>query len=407
VRAAALITDNKSKVYQDFAVWQIIVHHLVQLAEKALVPGGRLLCWVPHEKGGRTESWLRNLNAIGNKTSVGVGTSTTTSSLSLAHYLPETRESGLLRAVAVWQKSGRRRRIKSKPKATANVPETSGTDLHASSSPTEQLPQTKPERDLTQAQTYKHIRATFTGAKADIWRAAWLGDASSIASYLKDGGDPDQRHKKDRQTPLQFAAGYGRVEAVKQLLAGGADPKIADDAAGMAPLHRAAARGHTEIVTQLLLCGGDQLQVSKQGDQTPLHYAAQFGHVGSVIALLQGIHHSCGVEKVLRTTDAQGYTALHAAAQWGMADVADILLNAAVPAALGDMMANMASKSVECVCPAHLAARWGHIAVLEVLLKHGADRKRRSGKDGQGRTPLEEAMTWRREECVSYLEKLE
>lgn len=53
---------------------------------------------------------------------------------------------------------------------------------------------------------------------------------------------------------------------------------------------------------------------------------------------------------------------------------------------------------------AHLAARWGHPAVLRLLHQHGADLRKECG--GQGWAPLAEAQNWRRHECVAVLEVL-
>ena len=51
--------------------------------------------------------------------------------------------------------------------------------------------------------------------------------------------------------------------------------------------------------------------------------------------------------------------------------------------------------------PAHLAARWGHPAVLAALRSQGADLKACCA--GRGWTPLQEAEEWRRPEAAALL----
>jgi uncharacterized protein len=70
-------------------------------------------------------------------------------------------------------------------------------------------------------------------------------------AYLANGGDPNVTDLKG-QSPLQFAAGYGRGAAVQQLLEGGADVDLQKDGEARTALHRAAAFNHVDILQQLL-----------------------------------------------------------------------------------------------------------------------------------------------------------
>lgn len=67
--------------------------------------------------------------------------------------------------------------------------------------------------------------------------------------------------------------------------------------------------------------------------------------------------------------------------------------------------ANQPSACEHQLTPAHLAARWGHAAVLRVLQQHGGDLRRRCG--GRGWLPLDEAREWRRQGCMDMLQALE
>ncbi len=158
----------------------------------------------------------------------------------------------------------------------------------------------------------------------------------------------------------------------------------------------------------------------------------------------------------LALTDGAGLSALHLAAQWGMEAVAEQLLAAGAGEQAGRHLRwwehcpvhwhgfrqwALSSSKLACsnpVCelrlkhgsthqtsllhrcsfstaadpnqrsacrrrltPAHLAARWGHTAVLQVLQRHGGDLGARC--DGLGWTPLQEAEEWRRASCAVLL----
>jgi hypothetical protein len=53
---------------------------------------------------------------------------------------------------------------------------------------------------------------------------------------------------------------------------------------------------------------------------------------------------------------------------------------------------------------AHLAARWGHTAVLEVLQAGGADLS--ASAAGSGKSVEQEATDWGRPACVELLRRL-
>ena len=166
-------------------------------------------------------------------------------------------------------------------------------------------------------------------------------------------------------------AGYGKEAAVELLLRLGADPSAASDRSGMAALARAAARSHAGALRLLLAAGADPWQRSAAG-QTPLMYASQFGHSQALELLLQhlasgeqpgesggdvpagqgststsggdvpagqgststsgggggGSGGSSSLRRHLALCDGAGLSALHLAAQWGMAGVARQLLQA-------------------------------------------------------------------------------
>lgn len=147
-------------------------------------------------------------------------------------------------------------------------------------------------------------------------------------------------------------AGYGCEAAVALLLQLGADTSAAADRSGMAALHRAAARNHTGVLRLMLQAGAGSWQRSAAG-QTPLMYACQFGHQAVAQLLLEHLQNKeqdpqqppssggtdaaggdassqplSSLQRHLALHDAAGMAALHLAAQWGMAEVAVLLLQA-------------------------------------------------------------------------------
>jgi ankyrin repeat protein len=221
---------------------------------------------------------------------------------------------------------------------------------------------------------------------------------ASVRSYLGAGGDPNALDSKNRTTPLQYASGYNKLPVVVELLAAGADPAVAVDPRGMCALARAAARGHTAVVQALLQdTGVNPRQRCAQAGQTPLMYASQFGHVEVAGALLQHFRANGSTQAAVEELDGSGCSSLHLAAKWGKVELVTVLLTdngADVNLRASDILGG--------ITPAQLAAQWGHVAVLRVLHAHGADFGIRCGSVS-GRTVLEGALEWQRAACVDYL----
>jgi SAM-dependent methyltransferase len=342
--------------------WSSLARALLALAGRALVPGGRLACWVPRPGDGGGD--LGALAAWLDREAAAAG-------LQLRHLLPEARAGGTPRALTVLRRCGQRQERRGAGAAAAA----------ASGRPNDDALICGGGAHLQRHIGYAASRAALSGAAADVWRAAWWGDAAAVAAYLDAGGPPDAPDAKG-QTPLAFAAGYGREPVLRLLLAAGADPGAC---AGLSAAVRAAARGHIGCLAALA-AGGAPLRGA-------LHAAARFGHLAAVRALLQLAPDQ--LQTILADHEsapgAAGGTPLHAAARWGHAQVAEALLAAGASAAAPDRDGATA---------AALAARWGHAPVLAALGAHGADL----ADGGAGETPLGEARHWGRPACVAFLQ---
>lgn len=112
----------------------------------------------------------------------------------------------------------------------------------------------------------------FSGA--ELFTAAWNGDARAIEACLSAGVDP--RSQRDALTALHLAAAAGRADVVVRLLDAGADPDAEawDRAAEEEPLWAMIARRARQKFSRSLGC-------------TPLHLACDAGHKEIVRLLIQ------------------------------------------------------------------------------------------------------------------------
>ncbi len=157
-----------------------------------------------------------------------------------------------------------------------------------------------------------------------------------------------------KQTLLHLAAHGGQVANIKLLVEKGAHLN-AQDLSKKTPLYLAVVQGHLSAVTSLLGWGADPMLTALEGD-TILHVAAFYGSIALLKILLQ--------YPLLHCADEDGKQPIHKAV-WGdpKPDVVQLLLeHGADPNAL----------STFGYTPLHWAAKHGHVASAEILLKAGA-----------------------------------
>jgi len=148
----------------------------------------------------------------------------------------------------------------------------------------------------------------------------------------------------------------GDVEAASAILA--ADPALArQEQGGATPLHYAAVHGQTSAVDLLIDHGADLEALDQEYGAAPIGWANEKGHMDLV-----------------RHMRARGaHVSLHMAAAFGFLD--DVV-------ALAAKHPEQLSLPVGYGTPLHLAALWGHDAVVERLLALGGDPSRRN-QDGE------------------------
>jgi len=166
----------------------------------------------------------------------------------------------------------------------------------------------------------------------------------------------DSKTKADADTPLMFAAQRGCLDICEILLKAGANPHVTNKG-GWSAMHFAAIGGKTNSVQ--LLSAYKQLIDSRtiQTDVTPLMLAASDGYLKTCEALLKA-----GADPL--AVDMNGDNAMH----WAVKKQ-----KTAVVKLFSENKQLLDAKNKYCETPLMRAAKEGHSAVCEALLKTGAN----------------------------------
>jgi len=186
---------------------------------------------------------------------------------------------------------------------------------------------------------------------------------------------------KDGWTPLLEAAFTGHVEVLRALLKVGANFRATTND-GQNVLHLSASKGHlgiveiftdpkwipflSEIDKEFQLHQKELLNArTNEEGQTPFLLASRNGHAAVCLALL-----NAGAD--IRARDGELRNALHLSATGGHLEVVQMLLIRA-KSLLDEKLCFVGRYDLNATNPLSLAAREGHKAVCDALLKAGAD----------------------------------
>ena len=228
--------------------------------------------------------------------------------------------------------------------------------------------------------------------------AAEEGHSETIQELLDRGADKETTSKRWLFTPLHFAAWSmfprvlfwpdfladfldGKTEAVTTL--SGANVKLSPrDDEGFTPLALACYVNRLDSVKLLLKAGADaEVPVTNRGWRRALHFAVGEGSVKVIRALLEA-----GVSED-PVTKPDNETPLHIASAQVATEALEIVRELLEYGA--DVNRKRSDVDSDGASPLHIAARTGDLAVVEMLLKAGADF---TSLDKDGKTPLQISM---------------
>lgn len=153
---------------------------------------------------------------------------------------------------------------------------------------------------------------------------------------------------------------------------------------GHSAMLEASRNGHYQIVQLLLTVASSDDCVRTLGSSmgaTPLHLACLRDHEDIVIALLHK-----DSTTTLNATSLDGWTPLHWACAYGSIRSTKLLLAAGAD--------RLARDDLSGATPLHLASRWGHAEILNVLLQNADDSSLLETEDDNGLTALGVACRW-------------
>ena len=267
-------------------------------------------------------------------------------------------------------------------------------DWKASASMKDQLGRNVLEQAILyrQKDVLENLLAVGATASAGLRYASSIGEVGLLPLFEKYDANLDASDD-DGNTPLLLAIIGEHYETVFSLLESGADPNLANiqglspiilairshqprltsillerpldlerqDPFGNTPLLIAVLNGNEQIIDQLIIAGAELEHLNYMG-QNALHLAALQGQVNIVKKLL-----NAKLSPI--NPDQFGLTALHRAAENGHADVVRIFLKDRSV----DPNINVLDAHGDGGTPWILAAKRGHINVLEALFEASAD----------------------------------
>jgi ankyrin repeat protein len=192
------------------------------------------------------------------------------------------------------------------------------------------------------------------------------GHAEIVAFFLDNFADTIfNDSEEDDNTPLHIAAKCNHKIIVKLLLEHGLDVNMTSGEYGNTALHLAAEEGHLEILKLLLASGADP--TIKDFDQnSPLHSGANHGNP-TILALLLARIEDLGVDSkaYINRVNAEGNTALHLAAQYGNLEAIELLLQRGAEIdSLNSYGYTPLGLAIQCSC--------SQVNLINLLLEHGS-----------------------------------
>mmetsp|Transcript_40755 Transcript_40755/g.53679 ORF Transcript_40755/g.53679 Transcript_40755/m.53679 type:complete len:737 (+) Transcript_40755:190-2400(+) len=193
--------------------------------------------------------------------------------------------------------------------------------------------------------------------EVDIFQSIIKGDGKSVTEYVQAGNDVNAKDTLTQNSPLHWACWKGHKNIANYLLEHDAD-LYSKGYNSYTPLHLAAENGHLHVVKMLIEKYQADGNTKNDFGSTPLHVACRRGNI-------EVVRYLCNRAKVdIEAKTSDGYTSFMESCVYGNYILVDYFIKQ------HDIDPNYSGLGDSAL---QLAAGKGRLAVVEVLLRRGAD----------------------------------
>ncbi len=223
--------------------------------------------------------------------------------------------------------------------------------------------------NLEVAQLLLEFNASLTQKSNELWTplhiSAFRGQFKMVKFLIESGSDVNSRTSSG-STPLILASENGHLRIVEHLLQNGANLKLCQNN-GKSALYLASANGHYETVTVLEPKSDlTKLCPNQTSAKNPMYIAAINNHESILLYFM--------TKQNSKTNLRVFQMSLYEVSSSGSDLTLAIILN------VSGIDVNMMYQGET---PIHPAARNGHLAIIKMLIRSGADINVQSGRDGE------------------------
>jgi ankyrin repeat protein len=217
----------------------------------------------------------------------------------------------------------------------------------------------------------------------EVFHAIQEGNSQKLDSLLAEDRTIVDLADNDKDTPLHYAAYFGRGQIAEILISAGAKLN-AQNYLGFTPLHYATNKGHTEVV-KILITSGAEIDIKTLRGRTPLFLVAMNSGDPVIAKMLL----DAGAD--VNTHENSGATPLSYAPFRGFNKLIDVLL---------DYEAEVETNTELWQEVFHRACLIGHVRLVTTMMEKGMDIHQRNE---DGLLPLHSAAGGGSEYLVEYL----